>query len=112
MTGGHGAAGTMDEFQGSFSDGGGRSITFDNIKNLTVTTGSGNDTITVKDGINIVDTGAGFDRLVVDYSAKTEGVSGNSSMTPGPLGFEGEFGVFLGAFEVVPQRRALYRQHR
>ena len=100
VTGGHGAAGTIDELQGSFSDGGSRSVVFDNIMNLAVTTGSGNDTITVKDGINTIDTGAGSDRLVVDYSAKTEGINGNSSMTPGPLGFEGEFGVFLGAFEV------------
>jgi hypothetical protein len=67
VIGGASGAGTVDSSQGSFSDGAGRSVTFDNIAGFSVTTGSGNDQITTGGGVadDTVITGGGADLVTV-----------------------------------------------
>ena len=55
------SGGPQDGFQGQYSDGSGNSARFFNIENLTVTTGTGNDSITTKSGDDIISLGDGND---------------------------------------------------
>ncbi|HEX5185198.1 MAG TPA: calcium-binding protein [Allosphingosinicella sp.] len=50
-------------FQGQIGDGGGRSVSFDNIESFTILTGSGNDNITGSPNSDTIQTGSGNDIL-------------------------------------------------
>jgi Ca2+-binding RTX toxin-like protein len=64
----------------------------------TINTGEGNDTVTVAGGGDTVNGGAGRDRLIIDYSAATEGV-GTSGGPSGSLenGYGGQYTDNTGA---------------
>jgi Ca2+-binding RTX toxin-like protein len=66
------------------------SITLTGIYNDTLTTGAGDDTINPGRGIDNVDGGAGNDLLIVDYSGNTSGIYSSLSPT-GTGGFNGYF---------------------
>jgi Ca2+-binding RTX toxin-like protein len=68
----------------NISDGGTHSVTFDGFENFRIATGSGNDTITVGDGVNNVKTGAGNDTITGgDGRNAIFGGSGNDTVTAG-----------------------------
>ncbi|NJN85205.1 MAG: calcium-binding protein [Leptolyngbyaceae cyanobacterium SL_7_1] len=53
-----------------------------NFENLELTLGSGNDTILLNQGDNIINGGLGIDTLVVDYSASNRGISYDAGSNP------------------------------
>ncbi|MEA2999349.1 MAG: hypothetical protein QOK17_1182, partial [Sphingomonadales bacterium] len=78
------ASGGGSGFQGLISDGAGRSVTFDNIESLNLTTGSGGDTVNGGTGNDIFHTGAGIDILVGNAGNDTlDGGAGADQMTGG-----------------------------
>ena len=71
----------------NITDGGGHAVTFDGFENFTIFTGSGNDTITVGDGMNIVRTGDGDDTITVGNGQNSvDAGSGNDTVTAGDGG--------------------------
>jgi len=71
----------------NISDGGGHAVTFDGFENFTIFTGSGDDTITVGDGTNIVRTAGGNDTITVGNGHNTiDAGTGNDTVTAGDGG--------------------------
>ncbi|HEX5499617.1 MAG TPA: VCBS repeat-containing protein, partial [Thermomicrobiales bacterium] len=101
VVGGVGDVGTIDGGKGGFSDSGGSSLSFDNINDITLTTGTGNDSILIGDGddvINLgrggndsVNAGAGNDTLIADFSLSTAPVSGGNLTGTLAAGYSGSF---------------------
>jgi Ca2+-binding RTX toxin-like protein len=92
--------GTIDGYQGAFSDLISHVVTFNNVDSFDVRTGSGNDIITtggrddiitVTGGADVVDGAGGIDRLVVNYSADTNNVISGPVTTGSTDGFRGTF---------------------
>jgi Ca2+-binding RTX toxin-like protein len=68
----------------NISDGGTHSVTYDGFENFRIATGSGNDTITVGNGVNNVKTGGGNDTITGgDGSNTVFGGGGNDTVTVG-----------------------------
>ncbi len=66
------------------SDGGTHAVTFTGVENFTIKTGSGNDTVTVADGANVVTTGLGDDTITVGNGSNfIDGGSNNDTITVG-----------------------------
>ncbi len=71
----------------NITDGGSHAVTFDGFENFTILTGSGDDTITVGDGANIVRTGDGNDTITVGNGHNTiDAGAGNDTVTAGDGG--------------------------
>ncbi len=68
----------------NISDGGTHSVTYDGFENFTIDTGSGNDTLTAGNGINIVHSGSGNDTFTGGDGHNTVfGGTGNDTVTAG-----------------------------
>jgi Ca2+-binding RTX toxin-like protein len=66
------------------TDGGTHAVTFTGVENFTVTTGSGNDTLTFSDGANIVNSGGGNDTITVGDGVNViDGGSDNETIIAG-----------------------------
>jgi Ca2+-binding RTX toxin-like protein len=66
------------------TDGGTHAVTFSAVENLTISTGSGNDTITVGDGSNVLATGAGDDTITAGNGPNViDGGGNNDTITAG-----------------------------
>jgi Ca2+-binding RTX toxin-like protein len=71
----------------NITDGGGHAVTFDGFENFTIYTGSGDDTITVGDGRNIVHTAGGNDTITAGDGQNTiDAGLGNDTVTAGDGG--------------------------
>jgi Ca2+-binding RTX toxin-like protein len=71
----------------SVTDGGNHAVTFDGFENFTIFTGSGDDTITVGDGTNIVRTAGGNDTITAGNGHNTiDAGTGNDTVTAGDGG--------------------------
>jgi Ca2+-binding RTX toxin-like protein len=71
----------------SVTDGGIHSVTFDGIENVTIDTGSGNDTITAGDGRNVLSTRAGNDTITSGNGHnRIDAGLGNDTITAGDGG--------------------------
>ncbi len=68
----------------NITDGGSHAVTFDGFENFTIFTGSGDDTITVGDGTNIVRTAGGNDTITAGNGHNTiDAGTGNDTVTAG-----------------------------
>jgi len=66
------------------TDGGTHAVTFTGVENFTISTGSGNDTLTVADGFNVLSTGAGNDTITAGNGHNLiDGGIGNDTITAG-----------------------------
>jgi Ca2+-binding RTX toxin-like protein len=66
------------------TDGGTHAVTFTGVENFTISTGSGNDTITVADGFNVLNTGSGDDTITAGNGPNIiDGGNGNDTITAG-----------------------------
>ena len=83
------------EYFGTITTGGGNDIitTASGGHNETINTGSGNDIVKVVDGADQVNGGSGIDRLVIDYTAATQGVITNIGPNANAAlgGYDGEY---------------------
>lgn len=78
------ATSTITGTVGGITDGGTNSVTFTNVRNETILTGSGNDTITAGDGSNIINTGIGNDTITSGTGTNViQGGLGNDTITAG-----------------------------
>ena len=69
------------------TDGGTHAVTFTGVENFTISTGSGNDTVTVGDGFNVLNTNAGNDTITAGNGPNTiSGGAGNDTITAGDGG--------------------------
>jgi len=66
------------------TDGGTHAVTFTGVEDFTITTGSGNDTITVADGSNVLTTGGGDDTITAGNGPNIiDGGANNDTITAG-----------------------------
>jgi Ca2+-binding RTX toxin-like protein len=66
------------------TDGGTHAVTFTGVEDFTISTGSGNDTITVADGSNVLNTGAGDDTITTGNGPNIiDGGANNDTITAG-----------------------------
>lgn len=78
------ATSTITGTIGGVTDGGTDAVTFTHVRNETIFTGSGNDTITAGDGSNLIETGAGNDTVTSGTGSNTiDGGLGNDTLTAG-----------------------------
>jgi len=69
---------------GGITDGGTDSVTFTHVRNETIYTGGGNDTITAGDGSNLIETAGGNDTVTSGTGSNTiDGGLGNDTITAG-----------------------------
>jgi Ca2+-binding RTX toxin-like protein len=92
--------GTVDGYQGAYSDLISHVVTFNNVDSFDVRTGSGNDiittggrddVITVTGGVDAVEGAGGIDRLVVNYSNLTSNFISGPLTTGTTDGFRGTY---------------------
>ena len=78
------ATATITGTIGGITDGGTNSVTFTHVRNETILTGSGNDTITAGNGSNVIETGLGNDTITSGTGKNSiQGGSGNDTITAG-----------------------------
>jgi Ca2+-binding RTX toxin-like protein len=78
------ATATITGTVGGVTDGGTNAVTFTHVRNETVLTGSGNDTITAGDGSNVIETGNGNDTITSGTGNNAiQGGLGNDTITAG-----------------------------
>jgi Ca2+-binding RTX toxin-like protein len=71
----------------NITDGGSHAVTFDGFENFTIYTGSGDDTITVGDGANVIHSGSGNDTLTAGNGHNVINAGhGNDTVTAGDGG--------------------------
>ena len=78
------ATSTITGTVGGITDGGTNSVTFTHVRNETILTGSGNDTITAGNGSNVINSGAGNDTITSGTGSNViYGGPGNDTITAG-----------------------------
>lgn len=78
------ATATITGTIGGITDGGTNSVTFTHVRNETILTGGGNDTITAGNGSNLIETGGGNDTVTSGTGGNViQGGLGNDTLTAG-----------------------------